>query len=159
MGTRVEAADGDGELTHVSRVPASVRKLAVVIFVMFVAFAAILTAIGITVPGTLCLWLLVLLILLTVWRWYLLPYIGLAHDALVVQGAFVQRSARYADIRDARPGMYGLRIETTGEGSMRAWAVQKSQLSEWRGRDTLADIIAAEIMVRAAHATADDLTT
>jgi hypothetical protein len=50
-----------------------------------------------------------------------------------------------AEITDAKTGYGGLRIET-GEGrAVTAWAVQKSNLANWRGQHTRADDVAEAI--------------
>ncbi len=101
-----------------------------------------------TVAGVAAIWLLCIVVLLCVWRWYLVPYVALTADSLVVQGVFARRSVRYGAIRDARPCFYGVRIETTNQGAFVAWAVQKSKFAEWSHKRTVADEVVAEIRER-----------
>ena len=65
-----------------------------------------------------------------------------------MRGVFARHTVDYDSIRLARPGMYGLRIETTDQGAVTAWAVQKSKFAEWTHRHTRADNVADEIMDR-----------
>jgi len=135
-------------------VPAGVRAMAVGVFFVFVALATLLTSIDASAPGVLAFWAATLLVLLGVWRWFLLPYVALTPEHLVVQGVFFHRIEPYAAITGATPGLYGMRIETRRPDSFVAWALQKSKLSEWLDRTTPADEVAATIMARAAAATA-----
>ena len=122
------------------------------VFGVFVGVAALLTIFGIKPLGALLVWVMVLLVALCVWRWYLVPYVALTRDSVVVQGAFAHRSVRYSAIARALPSGAGLRIETRGEGVLTAWAIQKSKVSEWTHRETTADDVAAAIMERAGQA-------
>jgi len=130
------------------RVPRSIRQSAVAVGLVFVAFTVGATAIGLDAWGTVCLWVVSILMLLCAWRWYLVPYVALTDDRLVVQGVFGQHAVRYSSIRDVRPGLYGLRIRTKAQESFVGWAVQKSKFAEWSRRETLADEVTAAIMVR-----------
>jgi hypothetical protein len=133
------------------RVPPPIRHFALAVALFFLLLAFTLTAIGITVAGAVLVWIVCLGVSTCVWRLYLLPYVALHRDGVVVQGAFAEHTADYASIRAARPGLYGLVI-TTDAGAIVGWAVQKSAFSEWFHRRTLADDIAAEIMDRAGRA-------
>jgi hypothetical protein len=135
------------------RVDQPVRVLAVIVFFAFVFLAGSLTAFGITLVGAACVWLITILVMLFVLRCYLVPYVALMPDRLVVQGVFAHRSVRYKAIKTARPGTHGLRIETRSHGAFTAWAVQKSTVAEWRHRPTVADDVAAAIMDRVGRAT------
>jgi hypothetical protein len=126
------------------RVPRPIRRSAVTASFVFVVIALAGTASGLDPASAVSLWLLAVLMLACAWRWYLVPYVALTPDRLVVQGAFAHRSVRYSSIRDVRPGVYGLRIKTKAQESFVGWAVQKSR---WH-RDTTADEVAAEIMER-----------
>ena len=126
------------------RVPRPVRRSAVIASYVFVVIALAGTAVGFDPASALSLWVLAVLMLVCAWRWYLVPYVALTPDRLVVQGAFGHRSVRYSSIRDVRPGAYGLRIKTNAQESFIGWAVQKSK---WR-RETTADEVVAEIMGR-----------
>jgi hypothetical protein len=130
------------------RVPSSIRRSAVIAGFVFVLVALCATAIGLDAVSAVFLWLLAVLVLVCAWRWYLVPYVALTRERLVVQGAIARRSVRYSAIREVHPGLYGLRIKTTNEGSFIGWAVQKSKLAEWSHRVTTADEVVAEIMER-----------
>jgi hypothetical protein len=119
---------------------------------MFVVVALGATAVGLDARGALALWVVAVLMLLCAWRCYLVPYVALTADRLVVQGAFAQHSVRYSSIRDVRPSLYGLRIRTKAQESLVGWAVQKSKYAEWSHRETTADEVVAEIMERVEHA-------
>ncbi len=115
---------------------------------LFVLVATFFTAIGIVPLGAVLVWLVCFIVMASVWRCYLVPYVALTPEGLEVQGAFATRSVRYGAIRDARPGIYGLRIETMDQGDLIVWAVQKSKFAEWFHQDTRADVVVAEIMER-----------
>jgi uncharacterized protein (DUF58 family) len=132
---------------RVWQVSTPVRKAAVVVALAFVVVALVFTTVG-TVAGATAIWLLCVVVLLSVWRWYLVPYVALTADSLVVQGVFARRSVRYCAITDARPGFYGLKIETTNQGAFSVWAVQKSKFAEWTHKHTVADEVVAEIKER-----------
>jgi hypothetical protein len=120
----------------------------------FVVFALASTTAVATVAGFASIWLLCILVMLAVWRWYLVPYVALTADALVVQGVFAFKTVHYRAIRDARPCHYGVRIETTNQGAFVAWAVQRSTFGEWSHRPSAADEVIAEIRERV-QATSD----
>jgi Bacterial PH domain len=139
------APEGTGE---VWRVDEPVRRLAVAVTVLFVLIALGATAIGLSVAGSVVMWVLAVLVVLSVWRWYMVPYVAVTPDCVVVRGVFARRTVDYDAIRLARPGLYGVRIETTDQGTVTAWAVQKSKFSEWTHRRTRADNVVAQIMER-----------
>lgn len=130
------------------RVPRAIRQSAVAAGLVFVAFTVGATAIGLDAWGAVCLWVVSVLMLVCAWRWYLVPYVALTDERLVVQGVFGQRSVRYSSIRDVRPCLYGLRIRTKAQESLVGWAVQKSKFAEWSHRETVADEVTAAIMAR-----------
>ena len=133
---------------QVWRVADHVRKVAVFAAVFFLFLALVATAVGLLLAATALMWAVALLVVVCVWRWYLVPYIALSSEWLVVQGAFAHRAVRYRAIREARPGLYGLRINTTTDGVFVACAVQKSKFAEWLHRETRADELVAQIMQR-----------
>lgn len=133
---------------HVWRVDEPVRRLAVAVSIFFIVIALGSTAVGLVAAGAVVMWGLALLVTLSVWRWYMVPYVAVTPEALVVRGVFSRRTVDYDAIRRARPGLYGVRIETTDQGSVTAWAVQKSKFAEWTHRHTRADDVVAEIMDR-----------
>jgi uncharacterized membrane protein len=142
-----ETEELDG--VEIWREPETVRTSAVMVFLAFVVFSLLSTAIGISASGALVLWAFTLLVMVCVWRWYLVPYVALTGERLEVQGAFAHRSVDYRSIREATPGILGLRIETTTHGAFTAWAVQKSKFAEWAKKRTTADELAAQILDRA----------
>ena len=89
--------------------PSGLRTLAVVVFGLFVALATLLTSIDATPVGTLMFWAAALVVMLGVWRCFLLPYVALTPEHLVVQGVFMHRAEPYASITAAVPGLYGIR--------------------------------------------------
>ncbi len=125
-----------------------IRRAGLTVSLAFVLVALFLTAIDIAPAGAVLLWLVCVLVMAVIWRCYLVPYIALRSDCVEVQGAFARRSVPYSAIRNVRPGLYGVRIETTDQGDVVAWAVQKSTFSEWLHRETRADVVVAEIMDR-----------
>jgi hypothetical protein len=130
------------------RVPRPIRRSAVAAGLVFVVVAVGATAIGLDAGGAVALWVISVVVLLCAWRWYLVPYVALTSDRLVVQGVFTHRSVCYSSIREVRPGLYGLRIKTKAQESFIGWAVQKSTFSEWSHRAATADEVVAEIMER-----------
>jgi hypothetical protein len=139
--------------TQVWRVDEPVRRSALAVSVFFVLVAAGSTVVGLAIAGDIVMWMLAILVVLSIWRWYIVPYVALTPDRVVVRGVFARRTVGYGAIRRARPGLYGVRIETEDQGTVTAWAVQKSKFSEWTHRHTRADDVVAEIMdrVRDAH--------
>lgn len=133
---------------QVWRVDEPVRRLAVTVSVLFVVIALGSTAIGVSAVGSVVMWALAILVGLAVWRWYMVPYVAVTSDGVVVRGVFARRTVDYDAIRLARPGLYGVRIETTDQGTVTAWAVQKSKFAEWTHRRTRADGVVAAIMER-----------
>jgi hypothetical protein len=144
--------EGTAATQPVWRVPRPIRRSAVAAGLVFVVVALGATAIGLEAGGVLALWAIAVLMLLCAWRCYLVPYVALTPERLVVQGAFAQRSVRYSSIRDVQPALYGLRIRTKAQESVIGWAVQKSKYAEWSRRETTADEVVAEIMERVQHA-------
>jgi hypothetical protein len=133
------------------RVEKPVRRLAVGVALFFVFVAAFLTAIGVLFPKAAVLWVLALGAMLCMWRWCLVPYVALTSEHLEVQGVFSQRSVDYGSISRVTPGAMGLQVETTEDGSILIWAIQKPKVAEWLHQKTRADDIAAEIMERVAQ--------
>jgi purine-cytosine permease-like protein len=144
----------EGAPTQVWGVTTAIRRAALGVSLVFIALALVMTAVGIKPVGALLTWLVCLLVILFVWRCYLVPYVELGPDQLVVQGAFASRSVPLDTIRVVRPGVYGLRIETRTEGTIVAWAVQKSKFAEWFHRRTRADRVIEQIVARAHGAAA-----
>jgi hypothetical protein len=138
---------------QVWQVNEAVRRVADWVGLLFVVIALVATAIGLGVAEAVAMWALAILLILSVWRWYLVPYVALTDDHVVVQGVFARRTVAYGAIRRARPGLYGMRIETEDQGTVTAWAVQKSKFAEWTHRHTSADDVVAAIMdrVQGAH--------
>jgi hypothetical protein len=136
---------------QVWRVADNVRKIAVFAAAFFLFLALVATAVGLLLAATALMWAVALLVVVCVWRWYLVPYVALSSEWLVVQGAFAHKAVRYRAIREARPGLYGLHIKTTTGRVVVACAVQKSKFAEWLHRETRADELVAEIMERVDH--------
>lgn len=114
----------------------------------FIVIALGATAVGLSVGGAVVMWALAVVVVLSVWRWYMVPYVAVTPDAVVVRGVFSRRTVDYDAIRRVRPGLYGVRIETMDQGAVTAWAVQKSKFAEWTHRHTRADDVVAQIMDR-----------
>lgn len=142
---------GEESGLQVWRVADHVRKVAVFAAGFFLFLALVATAVGLVLAATAMMWVVALLVVVCVWRWYLVPYVALSSEWLVVQGAFAHRAVRYGAISEARPGLYGLRIKTTTGGAFVAWAVQKSKFAEWFHHRTRADDVAEQIMERVDH--------
>jgi hypothetical protein len=133
---------------QVWRVDEPVRGLALVVSIFFVVLALGSTAIGLAIAGDVVMWMLAVLVVLSVWRCVIVPYVALTPDRVDVRGVFARRTVGYGAIRRVRPGLYGVRIETEDQGTVTVWAVQKSKLSEWTHRHTRADDVVAELMDR-----------
>ena len=138
---------------QVWRVADHVQMIALFAAGFFLFLALVATAVGLLLAATAIMWLIALLVTLCVWRWYLVPYVALSSEWLVVQGAFAHRAVRCRAIREARPGLYGLRIKTTSGGFV-ASAVQKSTFAEWLHRESRADMVIAQILERVDHSIA-----
>ena len=138
---------------QVWRVADRVRKVALFAAGFFLFLALVATAVGLLLAATATMWLIAIFVTVCVWRWYLVPYVALSSEWLVVQGAFGHRAVPCRAIREARPGLYGLRIKTTS-GAFIAGAVQKSKFAEWLHRESRADEVVAQIMERVDHSLA-----
>ncbi len=136
------------------RVEEPVRRLGVGVALLFVLLATFLTVIGVAPSGVILIWLIAVAVMLSIWRWYLVPYVELGPEQLVVQGPFARHTVRCASIRDVKPGVLGLRIETRRGDSFLGWAIQKSKVADWMRKETRADEVAAAIMERASLARA-----
>jgi hypothetical protein len=136
---------------QVWRVAEHVRKVAVFAAAFSFFLALVATAVGLLLAATALMWAVALLVIICVWRWYLVPYVALSSEWLVVQGAFAHKAVPCRAIREARPGLYGVRIKTTTGGAFVARAVQKSKFAQWFHRETRADALAAQIMERVDH--------
>jgi hypothetical protein len=143
----LSAVEEDGR-AQVWRVDTPVRRSAVAVSRFFVLLALVATAIGDKTSSSVFMWAFAVLVMLLVWRWYIVPYVALTPDHVVVRGVFARRTVGYGTIRRVLPGLYGVRIETEDQGAVTAWAVQKSKFSEWTHRHTRADDMAAAIMDR-----------
>jgi len=124
-----------------------IARAASAVALLFVILAVLATAIGLKPVGAVLVWLICLLVLLVVWRCYVTPYVELTLDRIVVQGPFAHHEVPYGEIRDIQPGMYGLRIETTTQGRVIGWAVQKSALAG-KKRCTRSDEVVEQIRAR-----------
>ena len=135
--------------SQVWRVDEPVRWLALAVSLLFVLIALGSTVVGLAIAGDVVIWALAVLVVLSIWRWYIVPYVARRRrTGSWYAGSSSRHAVDYDAIRLARPGLYGVRIETMDQGSFTAWAVQKSKFSEWTHRRTRADTVVAQIMQR-----------
>ncbi|HEV7708436.1 MAG TPA: PH domain-containing protein [Asanoa sp.] len=73
------------------------------------------------------------------------PAVTLTETDVEVRNPLRTRRVPVAEITDAKTGYGGLRIETRDGRAVTAWAVQKSNLANWRGQHTRADDVAEAI--------------
>lgn len=130
------------------RVTAVGRFGAVAISVVWLALA-----VGFTVgnePSVVLLWVAFAAIMIGAWRWAFVPFIALTDTGVVIQNRLLRATVAYADIAAVQPGYSGLTITRRSGGSVTAWAVQKTNMKRWQGReDTRADQVAGAIRARA----------
>ena len=81
------------------------------------------------------------------WRYALYPLVQATADVLVVRNPWRTYRIPWTEIRAVASGYSGLEI-TTRAGGVTAWAVQKSNMMRWLGRDTRSDRIASELIAR-----------
>jgi hypothetical protein len=73
------------------------------------------------------------------------PAVTLTETDVEVRNPLRTLRVPVAEITDAKTGYGGLRIETRDGRAVTAWAVQKSNLANWRGQHTRADDVAEAI--------------
>jgi len=73
------------------------------------------------------------------------PFVALSDTELVIRNPWGLRRVELSDISRVDVGYSGLTITTTTGSQIVAWAVQKSNLAKWTGRQTRADQVAATI--------------
>ena len=79
------------------------------------------------------------------WLSTIRPALTLTGEEVIVRNPVRTTRVPLADIADARPGRRGVTIRTCDDREVAAWAVQKSTLARWSGRDTRADQVAEAI--------------
>jgi Bacterial PH domain len=73
------------------------------------------------------------------------PAVTLTETEVEVRNPLRTLRVPIAEITDAKTGYGGVRIETRAGRAVTAWAVQKSNLANWRGQHTRADDVAEAI--------------
>jgi hypothetical protein len=95
---------------------------------------------------------------LTAWRVGVHPSVAATETGLVIRNPLETVAIPWADLVEASAGFDGITISRLSATPTTIWAVQKSNLSTWRGARTRADAVAATIQVLAS-ARADGSTT
>jgi hypothetical protein len=83
------------------------------------------------------------------WRLALHPYIKLTPSGVEVRNPLRYRMLPWSDIARAGNGYYGVRISTSRDEAITAWAVQKSNAAAWLRKRTRSDELVNEINLRA----------
>ncbi|MGC5290622.1 PH domain-containing protein [Micromonospora sp. DT231] len=73
------------------------------------------------------------------------PAVTLTDEEVIVRNPNGSQQVSLNDVATVEPGYGGLTITTTRGERVVAWAVQKSNLATWTGRQTRADDVAASI--------------
>ena len=79
------------------------------------------------------------------WLATIRPALTLSETEVIVRNPIRIIRVPLADVTDARPGRRGVTICVADDCKVAAWAVQKSGLARWTGRDTRADQVAEAI--------------
>jgi hypothetical protein len=81
------------------------------------------------------------------WLFALRPFVSLTPDTVKVQNPLRRYDLPIGAIMGARASYSGVMIDVRGRRRpVTAWAVQKMNLSTWRGRETRADLVAGNVM-------------
>jgi hypothetical protein len=73
------------------------------------------------------------------------PYVAVGSEGIEVQNPVRRHQISWSNVIGVTPGYSGLSFQTKDGKTVTAWAVQKSNLATWRGKETRADRVAAEI--------------
>ncbi|MET0491724.1 MAG: PH domain-containing protein [Actinoplanes sp.] len=79
------------------------------------------------------------------WLSTIRPALTLTGEEVIVRNPVRTTRVPLADIAEVRPGRRGVTIRTTDDRKVSAWAVQRSNLARWTGRDTRADQVTEAI--------------
>ena len=90
-----------------------------------------------------------LCVALMVWRVGIHPSLAATETGLVIRNPLETVRVPWADLVEASAGFDGITISRLSAPPTTIWAVQKSNLSTWRGAPTRADDVAATIQVLA----------
>lgn len=82
---------------------------------------------------------------LVLWRTAIHPGVVATEDLLVIRNPLETVTFRWPDIVEVVPGFDGVTVTSISSPPKAAWAVQKSNLSTWRGAQTRADVVAARL--------------
>lgn len=94
-------------------------------------------------------WIIAVTIAAGFWRFAFVPYVAVEDDALVVQNPLRRRRLAYSEVTSVRTTDWpGLVVETSTQGEIRAWAIQKSNWGRWRNKPARADEVAEAIRSR-----------
>lgn len=84
------------------------------------------------------------------WAFSWRPYIRLTAREIIVQNPLRRHTIPLGAVMGANAGYSGVTLDVRGrDRPLTAWAVQKMNLSTWRGRETRADAVAKTIMAAA----------
>ena len=90
------------------------------------------------------------------WAFYrvtIVPAIIATRQDLLIINPYKRYTVSWSEIERIVPGYYGLRISRRGAADVVAWAVQKSNWAQWRGKHVRADEVAHALALQAAAAT------
>lgn len=85
-------------------------------------------------------------LVLVVWRSALHPRLVAEETGIVVRNPTSTRRVPWTDVVEVYPGFDGVTVTSTSGPPAIAWAVQKANLSSWRGARTRADVVAATLV-------------
>ena len=94
------------------------------------------------------IWVGFLALTLGAWRWAFVPRITLTPDAVEVVNWLSRTRLPYGEIAAARVAFNGITMTTRDGARRRAWAIQKSTILQWAGKQTVGDEVVAAIMTR-----------
>lgn len=88
---------------------------------------------------------------LLLWRTGVYPAVIATERTLIIRNPHATVTIRWPDIVEVAAGFDGVTVMSVSALTTAAWAVQKANLSTWRGSRTRADIVAAQIWELAAE--------
>lgn len=135
-----------------SRVGITVAAIAVLALTTWVLASSSADLAGAIAGGSFAAFLAVML-----WRTGIHPAVLATEDALVIRNPLGAVSISWPDIVEVSAGFDGVTVMSVSAPPTAAWAVQKTNLSTWRGSRTRADTVAARIWELAAERGAQGL--
>lgn len=149
----VDAAESlDLGIEHRWRVSATGRAAAAVVCLVVLVMGSLLVSNGAATSDRVWGGGMILAAPMSAWLFGWRPYVRLTPAELIIHNPLRRHTIALGAVMGADAGYSGLSLEVRGRTRpLSAWAVQKMDLSVWRGRGTRADAV-AKMIVAAAYA-------